>query len=141
MKNLIGALALFLIAISTATAQSVTGTWKTIDDNTGEAKSYIEVYEEGGKLHGKITRLLRKPADTTCDNCPGELKDQPLVGMVVMRDLEPYKDYYSYGVIMDPESGKEYKCNLWLEDANTLGVRGYIGMAALGRTQNWVRVE
>ena len=140
MKNLLGALALLLIGF-TATAQSVTGTWKTIDDNTGEARSYIEVYEQNGRLYGKIVRLLQRPADFTCDNCPGDLKDKPLVGMVILEDLQPYKDYYSYGTIMDPESGKVYKCNLWLEDANTLGVRGYVGMSALGRTQNWVRVE
>ena len=140
MNPLFTTLALLLIGL-TASAQNVTGTWKTIDDNTGEARSHIEVYEQNGKLYGKIVRLLQRPADTTCDNCPGELKDQPLVGMQIMRDLKPYKDYYSYGTIMDPESGKEYKCNLWLEDDNTLGVRGYIGMAALGRTQNWVRVK
>jgi hypothetical protein len=27
----------------------VTGKWKTIDDQTGEAKSIIEIYEKGGK--------------------------------------------------------------------------------------------
>ena len=32
----------------------VLGKWKTIDDETGKAKSIIEIYEVNGKFHGKI---------------------------------------------------------------------------------------
>jgi hypothetical protein len=36
----------------------VTGKWKTIDDQTGEAKSIIEIYEKGGKVYGKVVDIL-----------------------------------------------------------------------------------
>jgi len=117
------------------------GIWKTIDDKTGEAKSHVEIYEEDGKLLGKIVKLLQVSEDATCEKCPDEKKDQPVLEMVVLWDLEVYKDYWSYGRILDPENGKTYKCSVWLEDNNTLKVRGYVGISALGRNQNWYRVE
>jgi len=55
--------------------------------------------------------------------------------------LKPYDDYWSYGQILDPENGKTYKCNVSLNGKNKLDVRGYIGFAALGRTQTWIKVE
>ena len=119
----------------------ITGVWKTVDDVTGEAKSHIEIYEEGGKYYGKVKELLLKPADTVCDNCPGDKKGKPLVGMILLREMETYKDYYSYGRILDPENGKEYKCSAWVESPEKLVLRGYIGISALGRSQNWYRVK
>ncbi len=132
-----------LFLVCSAIAQSTpVGVWKTIDDKTGEAKSHIEIYEtEDGKLQGKIIKLLQKPEDTTCSACPDDKKDQPLMEMVIVWGLKTYKDYWSYGKILDPENGKIYKCSVWLEDNNTLKVRGYVGFSALGRSQKWYRVE
>ncbi len=122
---------------------SPVGLWKTIDDETGEAKSHVEIFEKDGKYFGKITQLLQKPADTVCEKCPGDKKNQPLVGMEILMDLQAYKDHWSYGKIMDPENGKTYKCSVWYEDGNTdeLMLRGYIGISALGRNQTWHRVK
>jgi len=131
-----------LIQTSLCFGQSeITGVWKTIDDVTGEAKSHIEIYEDGDKYYGKVKELLLKPADTVCDNCPREKKGRPLVGMILLRGLEAYKDYYSYGRILDPENGKEYKCSAWMDGEDKLVLRGYIGISALGRSQNWYRVK
>ena len=38
----------------------VTGTWVSIDDETGVEKSEITLYESEGKLYGKVKRLLSK---------------------------------------------------------------------------------
>lgn len=117
------------------------GVWKTIDDETGEARSHVEIYEEDGKLYGKIVKLLDASEDILCSECPGDKKDQLMLGMVVMWDMEIYKDYWSYGEILDPENGKIYECSFWLQDDNTLKVRGYIGLSLLGRNQFWYRVK
>jgi len=117
------------------------GVWKTIDDETGEARSHVEIYDENGVLYGKVIKLLQNSEDTVCEKCPGDKKDQPLVDMIIMWDVEAYKDYWSYGEIMDPENGKIYKCSVWLQDDNTLKVRGYIGMSILGRNQFWYRIK
>lgn len=130
-----------LINICLSAQPTPIGIWKTVDDNTGEARSHLEIYEQQGKLHGKLVKLLTADPDTVCDQCTGEKKDQPLMNMVILWDLKPHKDYWSYGRILDPENGKTYKCSVWLDGQDKLKVRGYIGVSALGRTQEWDRVK
>jgi uncharacterized protein (DUF2147 family) len=48
---------------------------------------------------------------------------------------------YENGRIYDPKNGKEYKCVMTLKDANTLDVRGYVGITLIGRTDTWTRVK
>lgn len=121
-------------------AQSPVGTWKTIDDNSGQARSKVKIYESNGKIYGKITDLLLKPDDTLCDECEGSKKNQPVVGMVIIEDLEPYEEYWKNGTILDPESGSTYNCSIWFEDGETdkLKVRGK-HWTGIYRTQTWYR--
>jgi uncharacterized protein (DUF2147 family) len=142
MRNYILLLLASLLCLSTLNAQDVFGKWKTIDDNTGEAKSYVEIYEENGKVHGKIVGLINpKRENPICDKCCCEEKDQPIVGLRFIKDLEKDGDEYNGGKIMDPENGKLYKCYITLEEDDKLKVRGYVGFSLLGRTQYWYRVE
>jgi len=140
-KKMYSFLVLAVFTTVTALAQSPVGIWKTIDDNTGEAKSHVEIYEKDGKFYGKVAKLLISSPDRLCDACPGDKQGKPILGMELLWDLEPYRDYWSYGQIMDPENGKTYKCSIWLEGDDTLKVRGYIGISALGRNQTWYRVK
>ena len=135
---------LFMLLVFTAAqlqAQSYMGTWRTKDDETGEAKSHILIYEGGGKVYGKIEKLLRNNAPTHCDKCPGERKDQPLVGMILLVNMVQKDGMLQSGDILDPEKGKWYSCKMWLKegDPNTLVVRGYLG--PFYRTQYWTRVK
>ena len=141
-KILAGILALVAFSTLSLAQPSPIGTWKTIDDNTGEAKSHVEIYENGGKLYGKIAKLLKSSPDKACEECPGKKKGKPLMGMLVIEGLEPYKDYWRKGTIMDPENGNEYGCSIWFENGNAdeLKVRGK-HWTGLYRTQTWYRVE
>ena len=125
-----------------AQAQTVLGVWKTIDDETGEAKSYVTLYKENGKVFGKITKLLQKDPETTfCDACKDYRKGKKVQGMVILTDLKQSGDYWKGGKILDPNNGKIYTCKIWLDSKNTdkLNVRGYIG--PFYRTQEWFRVQ
>jgi uncharacterized protein (DUF2147 family) len=124
-----------------AQAQSIIGTWKTIDDETNEPKSYLQLYEENGQLKGKVVRLLKSAPDKLCTECPGERKDKPILNMIVVEDMRMQDGYYQGGRILDPEKGKWYTCKMWLKDGdpNTLVVRGYVSV--FYRTQNWYRVQ
>ncbi|EDM43203.1 hypothetical protein SCB49_12029 [unidentified eubacterium SCB49] len=125
----------------TSTAQDVFGKWKTIDDNSGEAKSIIEIYEREGKVYGKILKIMNKNIqEARCTECTGEDKDQLLIGFELIRGLKKKGDVYEGGKIIDPENGKDYKCYIELEDDDVLKIRGYIGFAIIGRTQYWNRV-
>ncbi len=140
--NLISFLAIFFaISASSVFAQSPVGNWKTVDDNTGEAKSHVTIYEKNGMLFAKISKLLSDPEDSKCDKCPGDLKDKPVLGMVIMWDMEKDDDEWEDGRILDPENGEDYSCKIWFEDGNAskLYVRGYWGF--FYRTQHWYRLK
>lgn len=120
----------------------VTGKWKTIDDETGEAKSIVEIYEKDGKIYGKVVEILN-PAkkNATCKECKGADKDKPILGLVIIRGLEKDGDEWTDGDILDPNKGKFYSCTIEMDGKDKLEVRGYMGISLLGRTQVWHRVK
>ncbi|HEA28928.1 MAG TPA: DUF2147 domain-containing protein [Leeuwenhoekiella sp.] len=134
-------LTIFLFTAVHLMAQDVTGKWKTIDE-TGDAKSIVEIYKKDGKVYGKIIDLINpKNENATCKECPGSDKNKPLTGLVIIRGLEKDGDEYNDGKILDPISGKLYKCYIALENPDRLKVRGYVGFSLLGRTQYWSRLD
>lgn len=141
MKNVILTFAFTVLAAGILQAQSVTGKWKTIDDETGKAKSIVELTEKNGKLYGKVVEILTDKKDAKCDKCPGTEKGKPIKGLTIIKGLKKGGSGYEGGTITDPSSGKEYKCALKLNGKDKLDVRGYVGIQALGRTQTWVRVK
>ena len=134
----------FLSLFELGNAQNtIVGRWKTIDDETGDAKSIVSIYEEGGKFYGKIDTLFRKPdedPDPVCSKCPDDdpRKDKRMVGMVIIKDMVQDGNEWEDGTILDPKKGKIYDCKLWIEDGK-LKVRGYLFF--LYRTQTWFPVE
>ena len=138
MKNLYF-LVLLLIVVGNSYAQDVVGKWKTIDDNTGTAKSVVEIFKQDGKVYGKVVAILNPDRqDAVCDRCSGRDQGQPVLGMTIIRGLEKDGDEYNGGKILDPESGKLYKCYIELEEDGRLKVRGYVGFSLIGRTQYWL---
>ena len=146
MKKLLALAA--LLAAGTAFAQSTpVGLWKTIDDETRKEKSLVRVTESDGVVTGRIEKLLdpaTKP-DAVCDKCSDERKDQPIVGLQIIRNVKKNADdpaMWDGGRILDPNNGKDYRVRLKpIEGGKKLEVRGYIGAPLLGRTQVWQRVE
>ncbi|WGL18315.1 DUF2147 domain-containing protein [Microbulbifer bruguierae] len=134
MKTLFLTFISLLFTTQLAFANDVIGRWKTIDDETGQAKSIVEIYEQGGKYYGRVVDLLMKPDDTVCDACSGDNKGKKIVGMNVITNMVKTGDRYEGGQILDPVTGKVYDCKMWLEDGN-LKVRGYLGF--FYRTQTW----
>lgn len=128
-----------------ADTSSPVGVWRTIDDKTGKEKSLVRITEVNGEFRGTIEKLFREPQEDpnpNCDKCTGDKKNKPVIGMIIMTGLKHDGDMYSGGEILDPANGKTYKCKIWLEEkGKKLHVRGFIGMALLGRTQVWVREE
>jgi uncharacterized protein (DUF2147 family) len=121
-------------------AQSpVAGKWKSIDENTGEPKSIVELSERNGKMFGKVIKIFTKAGqdpDPVCDKCSKDDArfDQKIIGMEIITGLTKNGAAWSGGDILDPEVGKVYSCKLWVEN-NTLKVRGYFG--PFYRTQTW----
>ena len=140
-------LAATLLAPAAALAEDLTpvGRWTTIDDSTNKPKSVIRIWEEDGKLLGKIESLILEPGEDPapkCDKCEGERKDQPVIGMVILWGLTRDGKEWSGGKILDPDNGKTYRCLVEpVAGGAKLKVRGYIGISLLGRTQVWVKAD
>jgi uncharacterized protein (DUF2147 family) len=122
-------------------SQDIFGKWKTIDDQTGEAKSTVEIFEKNGKVFGKIIEIYDiKDRDALCYNCEGSEYNKPVLGLTIIKNLTQEGLYYKNGTIFDPEVGKLYKCRLSLDENNPdiLLVRGYISF--FYATQYWERI-
>lgn len=119
------------------------GSWQTIDDSTQQPRSIIKITQSGDNITGKIVKINfwkdENPTDV-CKDCTDSRKNQLILGMTILTDVSQNDGYWS-AQILDPKNGKVYQCRLTLEDANTLIVRGYVGIPLFGRTQIWHRVN
>lgn len=135
MKKLLFSAVLSLVG--TLAFAQIEGKWKTIDDESGKAKSIVEIFKKAdGKYYGKVSKLLIEPAEPTCSKCKDDRKGKAILGMEVIRGLSKESDEFTGGTITDPKTGKTYKCTI-KKDGNKLNVRGYVGLSLIGRTQVW----
>lgn len=132
---------LLLMTTSFLSAQTIFGKWHSFDEETNTIESIIEVYKKDGKAYAKIISIVdQERQDALCTECKGKKKDAPILGMDILTGLKKKGDEWSGGKILDPKSGKEYKCYIKLLDKDTLKIRGYIGFSLFGRTAIWKRV-
>jgi uncharacterized protein (DUF2147 family) len=129
-----------LIPFILKASPSPVGTWTSIDDVTGKKRAMVRLELTGNTLNGRIVEVFPQPGDTgICHNCPGALKNQPVLGLPFLRDLSDHGNgVWSGGTILDPKTGKLYRAKITVE-GNKLYVRAYIGISAIGRTQTWIR--
>jgi uncharacterized protein (DUF2147 family) len=141
-KSVLFSLVVFFAIICNAQSQNVIGKWKTVDDETGKPKSVVEIYEKSGKIYGKIIEILEADKrNKVCEECTGEDRNKPILGMVIIKGLRKDGKEYNDGQILDPKNGKLYKCFITLEGNDKLKLRGYVGVSMFGRTQYWSRVK
>lgn len=121
-----------------AQAHAIEGLWLS-----GDGDGLVEVRLDDGILTATILGSARDDPDrprTDVHNPDPALRDRPLLGLVIFAGFEYDGDgAWSGGTIYDPNSGNTYRCTLRLVDADTLKVRGYIGIPLLGRTETWRR--
>ena len=132
---------LIIVFSISANGQSIIGQWETFDDNTNNKKGLVEIYKENNTYSAKIIKTFIGPKDATCNYCKGSKKDQPIIGLVIIKNIKKNNNEFDGGTILDPESGTEYKCYLKLVKDNKLKVRGFVGFSVFGRTQYWRRKE
>jgi uncharacterized protein (DUF2147 family) len=121
--------------------QPILGRWHSENN-----ESTILLEERNGKIYGKIV-ALKDPYDekglprTDLKNPKTESRNQPIIGLTVLRDLKPDgNNKWSGGRIYDPRSGHSYSCEMRLE-GNVLKIRGYMGISFVGKTTNWRRAD
>ena len=105
----------------------------------------MRIVEVTGEFRGTVQAVFSPPAPSPnpfCEECSGELKNKPIVGMTILRGMRWDGEQYSGGEILGPDNGRFYRCTMRLADGGRkLEVRGFIGFALFGRTQTWERQE
>jgi uncharacterized protein (DUF2147 family) len=109
-------------------------------------KGHIQIYRQNGKYYGKII-WLKVPTDdkgvakVDKNNPDVNVRNKPLLGLMMMRDFKYDGDEWKDGKIYNPEDGREYKAYMKLKDRQTLSVRGYIGFSFIGKTETFQRIR
>lgn len=128
-----------------ATAQdhhaSPVGKWKTLDDKSGKAMTISEIYEaKNGTLAAKITENLGMPA--SCEECSGQYKGKPYVGIVTLWNLKAQPDgTWGGGNGYKPSEDRNFtaKSVKLIDGGKKLEVKGCV--AFICRTATWVRAD
>ena len=131
---------LLATALPAAAADPAVGRWKTIDDETGQAKSIVEISQNAdGSLSGRIVELLNPSRpNPTCDKCKDDRKNKPITGMEIIRGMRRDGEDYAGGTILKPDEGKVYKSKMELiEGGSKLEVSGCV--AFICKSQVWLR--
>ena len=136
-----GIVSLFALLVAPSyAADPAEGRWKTIDDETGQAKSIVEIRQGAdGVLSGRIVELLNPSRpNPACDKCKDDRKGKPIAGMEIIRGMKRDGDAYAGGTILKPDEGKVYKSKMeLLEGGDKLEVSGCI--AFICKSQVWLR--
>ena len=145
MKKLIFvvACALFLMTgfASAEEADAVLGQWYT---DAEKKDVVVEIYKDNDLYSGKIVWLKNPNEDDGTPKVDDENPDEarrndPILGINLVKGFTyKGKNKWADGTIYDPNNGKTYKCKMSLK-GDDLKVRGFIGVALLGRTVHWIR--
>lgn len=130
-------------AASESMTASPVGLWRVFGDKSGQSEALVQISENRGLYEGRITTVFPRPgvpSNARCESCPGERRNQPLQGLLILTASRKSGKDDLEGEILDPEDGTIYRCTLrLLEDDRRLLVRGYVGITLFGRTQTWSR--
>jgi len=116
-------------ALAAAAPANPVGDWMTEDH-----KGVITIAPCGDALCGAITGLSEFP--------PGGRRDvhgAQECQLQIIKDMRPGDDGRHHGTVDNPENGKVYHAQLWVDDAGVLNLRGYVGIPLLGETRNWTK--
>jgi uncharacterized protein (DUF2147 family) len=156
-KIIIFVISLSISAVCFAQNDPVEGFWLSVDDNTNKITAGWQIYQEGGKLYGKILSSAEYPRGSLAVRCnesyrgfpvAGKVNAMPVAGPPWIFGLTKNKNgEWSGGSIINPEDGRMYNCKIIFRPADgkkfandTLEMRAEIGLG-IGRSQFWRKTD
>jgi len=158
MKKIIAFIvSLSISVVCFAQSDPVEGFWTSVDDNTNKITAGWQIYQEGGKLYGKILSLADYSKDVIAVRCNESYRGFPVAGKVNAMSVagtpwifgltKSKSGEWSGGSVINPEDGKMYTCKIIFRPADgkkfntdTLEMRGEIGLG-IGRSQFWRKTD
>ena len=145
-KLALAGLLMLVAAANSAVAADpmVTGLWQKIDEPTSKSVGWFLFTESDGVYQGMIAKLFLRPGDPpnqTCAACRDDRKDQPLLGIPLIRNMKANGLYYEGGNILDPRDGEIWRAKMTVSpDGKDLTLRGYVLTPLLGKDEVWHRL-
>jgi uncharacterized protein (DUF2147 family) len=132
-------LALFTAIPAHADNNSPIGYWQVYDENTNQPTSVVQIWNNNGKLQGKVVKLFGSQ-DAVCTECSGAMQNKPVLGMVVLWGFTQEDDGWKNGKVLAVKRGKVYNANLTLNDS---GQKLAVQVSVFGTKHvlNWTRVD
>jgi hypothetical protein len=124
---------------------SASGIWEQYNDD-GKRESWFLIFERAkGVYEGAIVKMFLKPGEDPyalrCTKCTGDQKNQPSLGLVIIKGMQRQGRSYENGTILDPRDGQIWSARMEVSpDGRQLEVRGFLGVALFGKSQVWRRL-
>lgn len=125
---------------------SAAGLWEQYNEDTGKRESWFLIFERTkGVYEGAIVKMFLKPGEDPaalrCTKCTGEQKNQPSLGLVIIKGMQKQARSYENGSILDPRDGQVWSARMEVSpDGKELEVRGFLGVSLFGKSQIWRRL-
>ncbi len=142
---ILGLITFLFSSFALAATSNVVGNWETIDAKTQKPSSIIAIQSSGSVVVGKIIKTFDETSEKKverCTLCKDDRKNQPIIGLEIIRNMQCELNKCHGGTILDPRDGKIYKATMRLvNNGQQLKVRGYIGVSLFGKTVVWNRYK
>jgi hypothetical protein len=144
LRIALAAIVMLAIASAAAAADQDTpdGLWQPLD-SSGKPLGLIRIYRDHDLYFGQIEPSSADDSpNERCVRCTDERRNQPIIGLVIIRNMRREGDVYLGGDVLDPTTGRIYGCRFHLiEGGRRMIMRGFLGIPLQGRSLIWARAD